>query len=239
MILQKMAQAIRRQDWFQVVIEVLIVIVGIFLGLQVQAWYEESQNIEEEARLLEAMTAEVKEIQAIRNIQMETLLNEQEAAVAALAILFGEAGTENLTNRHCIGIRRSHSRSTAWNDIPITSIEEIVVSGKLNIIRDPEVRTTILKLRSISISVPSRIELVTSRDVILYSKYPDLIKTIFSVENDDVVFNQADCDFENIKLNSGFLNDFQANRGRKGALIRHASEELAAIDELLELVERR
>lgn len=38
MILQKMAQAIRRQDWFQVVIEVLIVIVGIFLGLQVNEW---------------------------------------------------------------------------------------------------------------------------------------------------------------------------------------------------------
>lgn len=40
MILQKMAQAIRRQDWFQVLIEVFIVVIGIFLGLQVQAWYE-------------------------------------------------------------------------------------------------------------------------------------------------------------------------------------------------------
>lgn len=40
MILQKLASAIRRQDWFQVLIEVLIVIVGIFLGLQVQSWNE-------------------------------------------------------------------------------------------------------------------------------------------------------------------------------------------------------
>ena len=40
MIIQRLAQAIRRQDWFQVVIEVLIVIVGIFLGMQVTDWNE-------------------------------------------------------------------------------------------------------------------------------------------------------------------------------------------------------
>lgn len=44
MILQKLTKAIRRQDWFQVVIEILIVIVGIFLGLQVQNWYEEQDE---------------------------------------------------------------------------------------------------------------------------------------------------------------------------------------------------
>lgn len=44
MILQRMASAIKRQDWFQVNIEVLIVVIGIFLGLQVQAWYEEQND---------------------------------------------------------------------------------------------------------------------------------------------------------------------------------------------------
>lgn len=52
MILQKLATAIRRQDWFQVLIEVLIVIVGIFLGLQVQAWYKEGQDRVEEHQYL-------------------------------------------------------------------------------------------------------------------------------------------------------------------------------------------
>jgi len=38
MMLQRMAQALKRQDWFQVTIEVLIVVIGIFLGLQVTKW---------------------------------------------------------------------------------------------------------------------------------------------------------------------------------------------------------
>jgi hypothetical protein len=33
-----MADAIRQQNWFTVVIEVFIVVVGIFIGLQVDDW---------------------------------------------------------------------------------------------------------------------------------------------------------------------------------------------------------
>ena len=40
MILRKLARGIQRQDWFTVVIEVAIVVVGIFIGLQVDDWNE-------------------------------------------------------------------------------------------------------------------------------------------------------------------------------------------------------
>ncbi len=44
MILRRIADALRRQDWTQVIIELIIVIVGIFLGLQVDDWNTERQN---------------------------------------------------------------------------------------------------------------------------------------------------------------------------------------------------
>ena len=40
MILRRLAEAIREQNWFTVVLEVLIVVVGIFIGLQVDDWNE-------------------------------------------------------------------------------------------------------------------------------------------------------------------------------------------------------
>ncbi len=61
MILARLAQAIRRQDWFQVLIEVLIVIVGIFLGLQVQAAYEGKQAEDEEARVIGYLISDLEE----------------------------------------------------------------------------------------------------------------------------------------------------------------------------------
>lgn len=38
MILQRLTTALRKQDWFTVLIETLIVVLGVFLGLQVNNW---------------------------------------------------------------------------------------------------------------------------------------------------------------------------------------------------------
>jgi hypothetical protein len=38
MILRRLAEGIRKQDWFIVVLEILIVVFGIFAGLQVDDW---------------------------------------------------------------------------------------------------------------------------------------------------------------------------------------------------------
>lgn len=41
MILQRFAAAIRRQDWFVVVVEFVVVVAGIFVALQVDRWNEQ------------------------------------------------------------------------------------------------------------------------------------------------------------------------------------------------------
>ena len=38
MILRRLTEALRKQDWFTVVIETLIVVFGVFIGLQVNNW---------------------------------------------------------------------------------------------------------------------------------------------------------------------------------------------------------
>jgi hypothetical protein len=38
MILRRLTTALRKQDWFTVVIETLIVVFGVFIGLQVNNW---------------------------------------------------------------------------------------------------------------------------------------------------------------------------------------------------------
>ena len=38
MILRRLADAIRDQSWFTVALEIMIVVIGIFIGLQVDGW---------------------------------------------------------------------------------------------------------------------------------------------------------------------------------------------------------
>ena len=40
MILRKLANAVTDQNWFTVVLEILIVVIGIFIGLQVDDWHQ-------------------------------------------------------------------------------------------------------------------------------------------------------------------------------------------------------
>ncbi len=45
MILRRFMQHVKEQNWFAVGLDVIVVIIGIFLGLQVQAWYEKREEI--------------------------------------------------------------------------------------------------------------------------------------------------------------------------------------------------
>ncbi|MEQ9506155.1 MAG: hypothetical protein RLO80_07765 [Hyphomonas sp.] len=55
MILQRLATSIRKQDWFTVLIETLIVVFGVFIGLQLGNWNEARADAQRETAYLEAL----------------------------------------------------------------------------------------------------------------------------------------------------------------------------------------
>lgn len=58
MILKRLAEGIKNQDWFVVMVEVMIVVVGIFIGLQVTEWNENRKLKLEWVLTLENLGAE-------------------------------------------------------------------------------------------------------------------------------------------------------------------------------------
>ncbi len=59
MILRHLADAIRGQNWFTVLIELAVVVVGIFLGLQIDDWNERRKENSLERGYIERLEAEV------------------------------------------------------------------------------------------------------------------------------------------------------------------------------------
>lgn len=55
MITRRLAESLREQNWVTIVIEVLVVVVGIFLGLQVDDWNEARKDRIEERAYLERL----------------------------------------------------------------------------------------------------------------------------------------------------------------------------------------
>ena len=52
MILRRLAESVRKQDWLTVVLEILIVVIGIFVGLQADDWNRARLEKVEEAEIL-------------------------------------------------------------------------------------------------------------------------------------------------------------------------------------------
>ena len=59
MILRRFMQHVKEQNWFAVGLDVIVVIVGIFLGMQVQQWYLEREKRVKETLYLQRLHDEV------------------------------------------------------------------------------------------------------------------------------------------------------------------------------------
>ena len=91
MILRRLTTAFRKQDWFTVLIETLIVVLGVFLGIQLGNWNEARANRAGLTRALERLEAE-----AAQNIQIADdilqLTEEAQADKKSREQLRGNAG---------------------------------------------------------------------------------------------------------------------------------------------------
>ena len=60
MILQRLSKTLSERDWGTVFIEVLILVVGIFLALQVDDWNEQRKERIRESRYLDRLYADLE-----------------------------------------------------------------------------------------------------------------------------------------------------------------------------------
>ena len=61
LILRRLSEAIVKQNWTTVTVEVLVVIVGIFIGLQVDDWNQARKDGNDELRFLERLGQAVRD----------------------------------------------------------------------------------------------------------------------------------------------------------------------------------
>ena len=60
MILRRLAQNLRQQNWTAIWIEFVLLVVGVFLGIQVSNWNEEREARQDYALAIERYRAEIR-----------------------------------------------------------------------------------------------------------------------------------------------------------------------------------
>lgn len=147
MILRRISEAFRKQDWFTVLVETLIVVFGVFIGLQVNNWNETRQDRLSEAKYLERFANEIE--LTIAQIQEERAFSQGalEGIEHFTTQLFGNSATDE----ELVSATREYLTTGAFfaNFKPYrTTFDDLITTGNFDIIDDETIKTGLIRLHA-------------------------------------------------------------------------------------------
>ena len=103
MILRRIGRKLREQDWFAVVVEIVAVVFGVFLGLQVSSWNDERQERRDERQILERLHEETVSLLQVTRQEKASVQSREAAVVSAQPVIFSLEPARPLTQDECGG----------------------------------------------------------------------------------------------------------------------------------------
>ena len=207
MILSRIADAIRQQNWFTVVIEVLVVVVGIFIGLQVDDWNERRKDRADEGFYLARLHDDVELALSLSDRVRQRRLDTIHDLVSAADVVFGRNSRNTLTAAECEAIGVVRFFNIVVSDLP--AVTELVSAGRLDILQDAELRFAIIELQQRAEALQELIPIQTIVRVDLPTEYPELIQSEgYFDEALDEIQQRYTCDLDGMRRNQAFLNAF-------------------------------
>jgi len=243
MLLTRFTQSLRRQDWATVLLELVVLVVGILLALQVDNWNERRIELRQEKALLESLYSDFQE-----NSQIAVDRHEQyhQAEVAALKLFEISAGNDGRGANaiyslidQAVFIRPPGFNSNTW--------DLLTASGQLTIIRNGDLKKQISAFYRLTSAYSNSLEKLVnersdalSRYVATYLDVPRYINTIhpedldfleFGDEEQIVLNESARTELKNLSIEVWHVaRDFRGNMNRTQEILNEIrgslSEEL-------------
>ena len=226
MILRRFAQNLKEQNWTAIGIEFVLLVLGVFLGIQVANWNEAQRDRQSEQQYLERLRRELAEIVPQVQSEQASLAKIEELLEAVRAFLASGQGGEALDGEHCAAVATSHIFASTIYYPP--TIKELISTGRILLIRDPQARSAIMSFDQAQTGmIQLRNDVQIDRRP-LARHHPELIDLRTAPE-----WTSARCDFGGMRGNAAFLNDFTDNfarfRGYSAVIGKSQAETLAAL----------
>jgi hypothetical protein len=208
-ILRRVIAHLRKQEWTAIGIDFLIVVVGVFVASLVTDWNIARENRHLEQEYLSRLHDELAELTGD-----ETQGSEETVALAGrleAVANFLQSGGDGFeaTGPECAAVVRSHIYAASLGVPP--TIEELTSTGRILLIRNDEMRTSIVRIAQASEEFAQLRNDIQVDRLELARKYPALIR-LRPTGNDDAV-----CDFRAMAASPSFINDVFDNSFRFGA----------------------
>ena len=136
MIMRRLAQSLKEQNWTAITIEFVLLVLGVFFGIQAANWNEARRDQDRERAYLVRISSELDE--SIASIEMSIELTQQRMAMNQLVI--DSASDPSLVRadpgRFIQAVKQGNY--TYQPNVHGYTFEEIKANGELGIFSDPE-----------------------------------------------------------------------------------------------------
>jgi len=219
MILRRLAYAIRQQSWFTVFLEILIVVAGIFIGLQVDDWSNLRKDRRDEQHYLNRLHDEILNAEKLSARLLDRRIERQASLADLLDTLLVDVEESSLTDSQCYAIGILHYFNIVVSGL--SAAEELTASGRMDILQDKELRAALGALKQAQEATNTYIRIQNLVSINLPHAYPQLIsvRAYFDDELQEVDTRTV-CDLPGMRQDRTFLNDISTNADVYDAYVR-------------------
>lgn len=142
MILRRLTEHVKAQNWFAVGLDFLIVVLGVFIGLQVNNWNEARKQADLQAKLLERLEEEFLALEPV----VADLVTFSQSAQKSTADVVNALRQETPPTDEA-AFRSALARANWALSVPQVAAvySELVSTGRLADIRDVELRKALIR----------------------------------------------------------------------------------------------
>ena len=139
MLLRRFIDHVRAQNWTAVALDFVIVVLGVFVGVQLGNWNEARLTRINAAKYEERLMADLR----LEAMNFKALIDYyDEVHRAAKNTLAGLVGRNELSDTDLL-INGFRASQYSWADRHRATFDELVASGNLDLIYDPQLRTQV------------------------------------------------------------------------------------------------
>lgn len=241
MIHRRFSKHLRSQNWFAVAIDFVIVVVGVFMGLQVQEWNEARKERIEEHALLSRLHVETVKLLETQREELVSLSERANSLISANSVLFSKEPLRTLSELECRRIVESHVFRRPPDELPV--LDEMLSSGRFKLLLDEGIKELLRSYLIFRERARAYYDETTNELFRLHSRFPDLIAIGRAPMETGIVDAWTSvsgegyrwvgsCDSEKMRASQAFLNEYVDNLSRNASMIKFTEQRHEHLKEL-------
>lgn len=154
MRLARLRESLRARDWLGIAIETMVVTLGVLLAFEIEQWAQERQRAAEERQFLERLHFDYGRAAK----EMGTVIGYHDQVIRLYRQVFQARNDRQRLQAYSGepgGCQAGYLRTAPFSD---TVFQELISSGKLDRIRDPQLRAKIRDLTTLQAGLKDRAE---------------------------------------------------------------------------------